>query len=289
MRDDGSTMNDPHVKAIHYFIEHDDSVDYRDAAPLAYGDDLFCVRADKGEVVLEPKDHYATEEEAKRASEAFVRRWEFQAALSAGSRSFKLLYARVDIIDHNPPPPPGLVIAGPMNFHFRVPEAQVRVTKMLTGYPAPPSDQAIDPDDPDASFMLSRLDLYRQGREPLAGVANLCLTVLEDSALQASGGKGNKRKAAANHYQIAMTVLSGVAMLSAKRGGPVAPHPSAVSVVVVGKDLDPVALHDPLVAELGGSELALSYQALHRFRVDTQDLGSLNDVNVVPKHGTGLL
>ena len=191
MRDDGTTMNDPHVKAIHYFIEHADSVDYRDAAPLAYEDDLFCVRADKGEVVLEPKDHYATEEEAKRAAEAFVRRWEFQAALCAGSRSFKLVYARVDIIDRNPPlPPQGLVIAGPVNFHFRVPEAQVWITKMLTGYPAPPLDQAIDPDDPDASFMLSWLDLYRQGREPLAGVANLCLTVLEDSALRHLEAKG---------------------------------------------------------------------------------------------------
>ena len=27
-------MNDPHVRAIHYFVKHDDSVDYRDAAPL---------------------------------------------------------------------------------------------------------------------------------------------------------------------------------------------------------------------------------------------------------------
>ena len=29
-------MNDPHVKAIHYFIKHDDSVDYRDVAPLVF-------------------------------------------------------------------------------------------------------------------------------------------------------------------------------------------------------------------------------------------------------------
>ena len=70
--------------------------------------------------------------------------------------------------------------------------------------------------------MLYRLDLYRQGRELLASVANVCLTVLEYSALQATGGKGGKRKAAANHYQIAMTVLNTVAMLSANKGGPVA-------------------------------------------------------------------
>ncbi len=46
------TMNDPHVEAIHYIVEHDDSVDYRDVAPLAFEDDLFRVSAEKVEVVF---------------------------------------------------------------------------------------------------------------------------------------------------------------------------------------------------------------------------------------------
>ena len=217
------TMNDPHVKAIHYFVEHDDSVDYRDVAPLVFEDDLFRVKAEKVQVVMEPKDHYATEEEARSAVEGLVRRWEFEAALRARSSEFKLLYAGVDVIDRNPPPPPpGVVNLGPVTFRAGVPKVRARLTKGLAKYPAPPSSPAIEPDDPDASFMLSRLDLYRQGKEPLAGVANLCLTVLEYSALQAAGGKGSKRKAAANHYQIAGTVLDRVGMLSARKGGPVA-------------------------------------------------------------------
>ena len=216
-------MNDPHVKAIHYFVEHDDTVDYRDAEPLVCDDDLFLIRAIKGEVVLEPKNHYGTEEEAKRAVEGIVRRWEFEAALRSGSRSFRLLYEGVDIIDRNPPPsPPGAVRADPMNFRFRVPQAQARVTKMLAGYPAPHSGPAIEPDDPDAYFMLSRLDLYRQRREPLGSVANLCLTVLEDSASHATAGKGGKRQKAASHYRIDMEVLKRVGILSAKKGGPLA-------------------------------------------------------------------
>ena len=214
-------MNDPHVKAIHYFIKHDDSVDYRDVAALVYEDELFRVKADKVEVVFEPKNHYATEEEARSAVKGFVRRWEFEAALRVGSAGFKLIYARVDIIDRNPSPSRGVAL-DPVNFHFRVPEAQVRVTKMLAEYPPPPSRQALEPDDPDASFMLSRLDLYRQGREPLASVANLCLTVLEDSAHKVAGGKQNKRPMAAKHYQIARTVLVRVGNLSAQKGGPVA-------------------------------------------------------------------
>ena len=221
--EEAMTMNAPHIKAIHYFIEHDDSVDYRNVAPLVFEDDLFRVKAEKVEVTFEPKNHYATEEEARSAVEGLVRRWEFEAALRVGSRSFKLTYARVTVVDRDPPPlPPGVVRVDPVAFHFRVSQPQVRVTKMLAEYPVLPSVQTLKPDDPNASVMLSRLDLYRQGRDPLGDVANFCLTVLEYSALQLAGGKGNKRKAAANHYRIAVTILNRVATLSSKKGGPVA-------------------------------------------------------------------
>ena len=127
----------------------------------------------------------------------------------------------VDIIDRSPPPPPpGVVMIDPVTFRFGVMKAQARVTKVLAGYPAPPSGPAIEPNDPEASFMLSRFGRYRQGREPLASVANLCLTVLEDSASKANVAKGGKRPKAANHYQIAMTVLDKAGKLSAKKGGP---------------------------------------------------------------------
>ena len=33
-------MNDPHVTALHYWVEHDDSVDYDHAVPMDYEDDL---------------------------------------------------------------------------------------------------------------------------------------------------------------------------------------------------------------------------------------------------------
>ena len=216
-------MNDPHVKAIHYLIDHDDSVDYRDVGPLVYEDDLFHVKAEKVELVFEPKYHYATEEEARNALEGLVRRWEFEATLRARSSEFRLVYAGADVIDRNPPPPPpGVASLGPVTLRAGVAKVQARLTRVAASYPALPQGPAIDPDDPDASFMLSRLDLYRQGREPLGDMANLCLTVLEDSGQQAAGGSGNKRKAAANHYRISIPVLNEVAMLSAKKGGPVA-------------------------------------------------------------------
>ena len=116
-------MNDPHVKAIHFYILHDDSVDYSDVEPLVHDDALFCIRAEKRNVVLEPKCHYATEEEARSAAEEFVRRWQFEAALQTQSGAFRLEYERVLIVDRDPPPlPPGVVNADPVYWTFRTSE-----------------------------------------------------------------------------------------------------------------------------------------------------------------------
>lgn len=111
---------------------------------------------------------------------------------------------------------------GPVTIRAGVPRVRAKLTKLVASYPALPQGPAIDHDDPDASFMLSRLDLYRQGREPLADVAYLCLTVVEDSAFRVSGGQGSKRKGAAMYYQIEERVLNMVGELSSRKGGPLA-------------------------------------------------------------------
>ena len=50
-------MNDPHVTALHYWVEHDDSVDYDIAVPLDHEDELVKVHLEKGELTLHPKEH----------------------------------------------------------------------------------------------------------------------------------------------------------------------------------------------------------------------------------------
>ena len=66
-------------------------------------------------------------------------------------------------------------------------------------------------------------------------------------------------------------------------------HPSAAAVVGVGEDPQPIPLHDPLVAELGSGELALPDQALHRLGVNVQNLGGLDDIDVILKYGPNLV
>ncbi len=212
-------MNDPHVEAIHYYIKHDNSVDYSDVKPLVHDDaPLFRIRAEKRKVVLEPKCHYATAEEAKGAAEGFVRRWEFEAALRTQSDAFRLVYEGAHIVDRDPPP--GSVNAGPSFWSFDVSEPQVTVTKRRVTYPELPLDPAIDPDDRDASDMLSLLDRYRLRRARLADVAYFCLTVLECSAVRAANDNKCKRQKAVAYYQIERDVLDKVGTLSSEKGGP---------------------------------------------------------------------
>ena len=60
-------MNDPQVTDSQYRVEHDDSVDYDNAEPLDYQDELSEVRPEKRELTLRPKEHYASAQEAKDA------------------------------------------------------------------------------------------------------------------------------------------------------------------------------------------------------------------------------
>ena len=103
-------MNDPHVVALLYSIEHDDSVDYSEARQIEHEEESFRVAVEDNGVRFELKEHYATEEAAREAVESYVSCWELEAALRERPCQFGLRYERAEIIDRNPPPPrPGVV------------------------------------------------------------------------------------------------------------------------------------------------------------------------------------
>ena len=94
---------------------------------------------------------------------------------------------------------------------------QPKASSMMTGapplsgpprYPQPPL-----PDlelTPDVESMYARFMGYRRRREPLAGMAYFCLTILENPI---------GRKRAARQYRISRNVLDTIGRLSTKRGG----------------------------------------------------------------------
>ena len=169
-------MNDPHVVALLYTIEHCRSVDYRKAKPLDHEDAGFRVKITNQKIRFEFKEHYATEGAARKAIEDYVRAWEFSACLERGPDSFKLKFDYAQIEDRKPTPGVVTVNARPVRWEMKVGKATVVVSPSC--YPPPPSKLKLTPD---VQTMYERYMDYLQGGEPLPGMAYFCWTMIKDS------------------------------------------------------------------------------------------------------------
>ena len=102
-----SAMNDPHVVALEYRLEHGPVIDWSRAAALNREEDSFDVRAENGRIRFNLKAHYASEDEARLAVEAdYIPNWEFHVGLIRGPNAFRLRFDRAEIVDRNPSPGP---------------------------------------------------------------------------------------------------------------------------------------------------------------------------------------
>ena len=201
-------MNDPHVAALEYRIEHrPDVVDWSRAAPLDREEGGFRVCAGNGRVRFEFKEHHASQEAARFAVEAhYIPNWELLAGLALGPDAFTLRFDRSEIVDRNPPPGPP-----PLHVQFRSGTPTINVKIAPRAPPAFPEPPPTDIErSPDVDSMFSRYLGHLQGREPLACMAYFCLTVLE----QTQGGRHN----AARHFAISNKVLDRIGRLCAKGG-----------------------------------------------------------------------
>ena len=169
-------MNDPHVVALLYQIKHGRSVDYGEAEPIDHEETGFRVKIVNAQVRFEFKEHYATEDAARKAIEDYIRVWEFDAGLREGPNHFKLRFDRAQIEDRKPTPvTPGVTVTS-VSITTGVPTVSVMLT-VSKPYPSPPSSglKLI----PDVQTMYDRYIGYLQGKEPLMSMAYFCLTILE--------------------------------------------------------------------------------------------------------------
>ena len=203
-------MNDPHVVALNYRIDHGETIDYSRAKPLEREEPGFRLTVKNRKVRFELKKHYATEQQAKEAIGEYIRVWEFDATLKHGnSESFRLVFETPEIIDRRPTPG-RTSMAGRLTAEFSA--GTPNLQRQPRAYPEPPSDIALNPD---ARTMHQRYLGYRSGREPLASMANFCLTVLAAS----TGKRNGSRPAAARMYNVDKQILAKIGELSAHRGG----------------------------------------------------------------------
>ena len=209
-------MNDPHVVALIYHIEHDNSVSYEKTRPLVRDEPEFRVKVKDKKLCFKLKKHYATESEAQESVKEYIRVWELDSGLKHGPDIFKLKFDKAKIVDRNPTP--GSVDAAPVKWEFKIPPATGTIGP--SNYPSPPSGLSVDPD---VQTMYDRYMNYRRGYEPLPGMAYFCLTILEGAAMARTKGKfekHQKRQAAAEYYHIEKEVLKRVGYLSSEKGDP---------------------------------------------------------------------
>ena len=214
-------MNDPHVEALVYVLDHDDSVDYGNAVPLQFEHPAFRLKLEDGEARFEPKVHFPTEESARAAIEPFIDTWEFEETLKSAPGQFKLRFRQPIIIDRNPTP--GIVLLSVYETLLITDKVSIRISRP---YPDLPSGNPMNIRDPDVRTMHTRFAGYRQGHEPLASMSYFCLTVLET--------KFGSRSEAARECKIDLPVLSKIGDLTANRGGPQARKASGT-----GTELNP--------------------------------------------------
>ena len=201
-------MNDPHVVALEYRIEHGPDIDWSRATPLHKEEEGFDVRAENGRVRFEFNEHHASEEAARFTVEAgYIPNWEFTVGLQHGPNALRLRFDRSKIIDRNPPPGPPTLSA-----HFRsgIPKISATLAPSAPSTFPEPGRTAIRR-SPDVDSMYEHYLRHLAGGEPLPAMAYFCLTKLE----QMAGG----RDAAAARFGVSKQVLRRIGELSTNKGG----------------------------------------------------------------------
>ena len=205
-------MNDPHVVALLYDIEHDESGDYsREEPPEPIEEPEFRVHVEKQQARFEMKQHYASVQEARGAVRDYISAWEFSENLTY-LNAFKLVFRQPKVVDRKPTPGVTRFIGPQACFQVRG-HAELTIVNPRP-YPVPPSTFKRVP--PDAKRMYERFFRSRAGKEPLPSMAYFCLTALEASVVSSDQ---KRREAAAKKYNIEKRVLDKIGELSSKRGG----------------------------------------------------------------------
>ena len=205
-------MNDPHVVALLYRVNHGEYIDYSEAQPLVLDEPAFRLEVKDNQARFELKEHYAAAKDARKAIEDYIHTWEFDACLENGADSFRLEFHKAEIKDRNPTP--GVI-------HYNISLSSAHGTAMPPiikyPYPSPPSGIRINAD---VQTMFDRYMNHRRGGEPLPGAAYFCLTMLEYIAEKIKQNQEPNRKAASRYFQIDIKVLRKIGRLSSTKGGP---------------------------------------------------------------------
>lgn len=200
-------MREPHVEALYYTVGSDESVIYTDPKPLSFSNYLGEFDLRNGMLTIRPSEHFEDAQAARQAMEPFLAAWQMEPDLTATFGTIRFTYDHSDIVDLDPPKPGGSVHVTIPAGHLSLTGHPVTLRRTFVNYPKPPNGFSASPL---VQALYRRWLRYREGKEPLQGLAYFVLKQLELSA----GGRGS----AASAYAISTSVLKKIGRLATERG-----------------------------------------------------------------------
>ena len=225
-------MNDPHVVALIYEVNHRESVNYDEAEPLVVEENAFRLEVRDKKASFYLKDHYADEDAARKPIEEYIREWECEVSLQKGPDYFSLKFQYSKIKDRNPLPskPDKTDLCVSISSGISHIESTLCIVTKPTRFPSPPSDVSFNPD---VRTLLDRYMNHCRGHEPLTSMAYFCFTFLNYLGEYGLNNGTTGVGAAARYFRISRRVLTTVNRLCSTKGGPL----GARKQVGVGQDL----------------------------------------------------
>ena len=202
-------MNDPHVVALIYVVEHEESVDYGSAETVEEERSTFRLTLQDGEARFELKEDYASTQQAQKAIQPFIEQWELRTSLAYGPGNFALRFKCPEMIDRDPQPGVNSVSADAAHFNVAISTARVTVSRQ---YPRPPVERCMNLDCPEVQIMRNRFMDYRQDPDKLVSMAYFCFHVFTTKL-------GCDLKDSAKKHKISRNLLKRVRTLASRKGG----------------------------------------------------------------------
>jgi hypothetical protein len=203
-------MRDPHVVALHYRIAVDPKLTLNDPHPIEYETATFSLRLADGHLRGEIKDDPATRADASGELEQYLHSWEIHSNLLHGRGTMQVDFEKMEATSGVVPSELRSVFEKRGKPPIGIPILRVRSRLTHAQYPNPPDKFFASRDVVD---MWNRYEGFLAGKEPLPGMAQYCLTVVEQSV-----GGPQARKRAASRYAIHPDVLSQLGCLTSEVG-----------------------------------------------------------------------
>lgn len=210
----GAHLNDPHVEELRYRLETGGDLVFDNPPPIDDQTNAFRMTLADGVASFKMKEHYPTEESARKPVEEYLQAWELDVALQYGRSVLRFDFHGKKIIDRNPPAPgtSQTVEISPIESVGAV--GHLTVVPHLKHYIEPPANFVASAD---ARAMWEQYERYLQGRDRLLPMAYSCLARVEFRA-RFHPAKGTKRHKAASMYAVDYEVLDKLGELTNNLG-----------------------------------------------------------------------